>query len=149
MGGSIRINKECEKGFTTIEAISCLFLVLSMMIPVTLKIMENRKNIRDDLRVSFVMINYMKLTEIFYNEETEFLDEVNKFFLTNSEYIIFLYKNEEIKIKYNYSSEMASSDVNDVKLIIYRLKIEFPLEFKNYSQHLFSDLELVRWKNVQ
>lgn len=148
MGGNIRVNREYERGFTTIEAISCLFVVLSMMIPITLKIMENRNNIKEDLRVSFVMINYIKLTEIFYNEETEFLDEVKKFFSTNSEYIIFLYENEEIKIKYNYNIETVTSDVNDVKLIIYRLKIEFPQEFKNYSQHLFSDLELVRWKNV-
>lgn len=137
-----------EKGFTIIEALACLMLVFSLMGIVTLKIVENRNKYSNAIIRSYVCTNYVKISEIFYNENVDFLTDLNKFFKVDGNKIVLEIKKEVIEIEFKYSENYEKS-INDTNLVkTYNLDLVFPEKLQKISYVLFKDVNLMRWHYV-
>ncbi len=131
-----------ENGFTIIEASWSMLLILSLIIGITYLSLAGKQTITEYTIQQYMTINYVKITEIFYNSKNNFEDDIKKMFNYQDNQVILTYDNKEYAIKLTYSEEIEKN------IHRYLLKIEFPEKLKNLSLRYFRDLELMRWHYV-
>lgn len=131
-----------ENGFTIIEASWSMLLILSLIIGITYLSLTGKQTITEYTIQQYMTINYVKITEIFYNSKNNFEDDIKKMFNYQDNQVILTYDNKEYAIKLTYSEEIEKN------IHRYLLKIEFPEKLKNLSLRYFRDLELMRWHYV-
>lgn len=133
-------NGHLENGFTLIESLWSLMLVLSLMCVLTIKIVEFKHEQNDVLLRDYLALECVKICEIFYNEKVDFMEDIKKFYNVIDNKIIIKYDEEIVKIDMDYSENI----VYDLR--IYTLILNFPEEIVNMSTYLFKNREFHRWE---
>ena len=128
-----------EKGFTIIEASWSMLLILGLIASITYLSLAGKKTIKDYSLQQFMTINYVKISEVFYNSKNNFEDDIQTMFNYQNNQVIFIYDQKEYAVTLDYS-EKIEEDIHR-----YFLKIEFPENIKSLSTLYFRDVELTRW----
>lgn len=128
-----------EKGFTIIEASWSMLLILGLITGITYLSIAGKKTIRDYSLQQFMTINYVKISEVFYNSKNNFEEDIKSMFKYQDNKVIFIYDQKEYAVTLDYS-EKIEDDIHR-----YFLKIEFPEKIKSLSTLYFRDVELTRW----
>lgn len=128
-----------EKGFTIIEASWSMLLILGLIASITYLSLAGKKTIKDYSLQQFMTINYVKISEVFYNSKNNFEDDIQTMFNYQNNQVIFIYDQKEYAVTLDYS-EKIEEDIHR-----YFLKIKFPENIKSLSTLYFRDVELTRW----
>ncbi len=128
-----------EKGFTIIEASWSMLLILGLITSITYLSIAGKKTIKDYSLQQFMTINYVKISEVFYNSTNNFEDDIKTMFKYQNNQVIFIYDQKEYAVTLDYSEKIEEG------IHRYFLKIKFPEKIKSLSTLYFRDIELTRW----
>lgn len=128
-----------EKGFTIIEASWSMLLILGLITSITYLSIAGKKTIKDYSLQQFMTINYVKISEVFYNSKNNFEDDIKTMFKYQNNQVIFIYDQKEYAVTLDYSEKIEEG------IHRYFLKIKFPEKIKSLSTLYFRDIELTRW----
>lgn len=128
-----------EKGFTIIEASWSMLLILGLITSITYLSIAGKKTIKDYSLQQFMTINYVKISEVFYNSTNNFEDDIKTMFKYQNNQVIFIHDQKEYAVTLDYSEKIEEG------IHRYFLKIKFPKKIKSLSTLYFRDIELTRW----
>lgn len=128
-----------EHGFTIIEASWSMLVILSLIISITYIVLNNKKYIIEYPLQQYMVLNYVEISEVFYNSKNNFEDDMKQMFdyRDNKVFLSFDNKTYELQLDYKESKENGIHK--------YTLNIIFPEKFKEISARYFSDVKLERW----
>ena len=136
------MNMKREKGFTVIEAAWSMIIIASILVISISMITKSKKEIKDTPLHYYMIINYVKISEIFYNANDNFENDLTKIFDYDGSNVLLTFA----KTKYSINPQYEETVKNDIKTTT--LEIKFPDELRNASRVYFDDVRLERWKYV-
>mgnify|MGYP001033465278 FL=1 len=136
------MNMKREKGFTVIEAAWSMIIIASILVISISMITKSKKEIKDTPLHYYMIINYVKIAEIFYNANDNFENDLTKIFDYDGSNVLLTFEKKKYCINLQYEETVK----NDIKTTT--LEIKFPDELRNASRVYFDDVRLERWKYV-